>query len=547
MKAKKQEKGIFSLPIFKTRITTANVTLKEMALGYLIGPFGVLILSASLAAFLNRFYTDCLGLSGAFLAIFPLVSTILVVAANVIMGSIIDKTKTSQGKARPYILLAAPLMVFAGILIFTVPTSNKLVESIWIVVSYNLFYAGACAIYSMGHSMMVPLSTRNVQQRGQLSVFSNSAAIGATGLFASILLPLIIVSNIESQSRWILIMGALAIVAFAGMLTEYFFTRERITEENLKLNIEEEKTSTIKQLKAVAGDKYWWLIIVFVLIFQFGLVIKNLSLSYYCGSVLGDPKGIVQSTLALISGLPMVVGMFAIWPLANKFGKKDVLIGGFFISVIGGIICIMFPTNLVIVIIGQTIKGLGGVPGTYILVALLADILDHLEAKFGFRCDGLTMSIYTAIGIASSGVCMSIFNLMLSAGGYNGLLTTQPDSAKTVIMIGFVGVELVGHAVLAVLLIFITVEKYIKKEQQQIVERQKAAVIASGVEWVEPAERLRIEQAQAEDEAEEARKQDLKEYCKKKGIFYETEEARYQKKKADIILKAEARVAKRRK
>lgn len=546
MKVKQQKKSIFSMPIFRTRITTANVTFKEMLLGYFIGPFGVLILNASLAAFLNRFYTDALGLSGAFLTIFPLVSTILVVVANVIMGSIIDKTKTPQGKARPYILLAAPLMALAGILMFTVPTSNKMLEMIWIVVSYNLFYAGASAIY-MAHGMMVPLSTRNVNQRGQLSVFSNAAAIGAAGLFAAILLPLIIVPNIGSHRSWILIMGVIAIIAFIGALIEYFFTRERITEENMKLNIKEEKTSTIKQLKAVTGDKYWWLIIVFILIFQFSLVIKNLSLSYYCGSVLGDPNGKVQSTLALISGLPMAVGMFVIWPLANKFGKRNVLIGGFLISVIGGIINLIFPMNLTMAIIGQTIKGIGGVPGTYILVALLADILDHLEARFGFRCDGLTMALYSAIAIAASGVSMGIFNLMLSAGGYNGLLTTQPDSAKTVIIIGFVGIEVVTHAILAVMLIFITVEKYIKENQKKILERQRTAVLAGGGQWIEPEERLRMEQEQVELEAEEARKKDLEEYCKKKNLCYEIEEEKYQRKKAKAKEKVKARSEKKKK
>lgn len=103
-------------PIFKSRISMADVSVKERWLGYLLGPSGALLLNAVLATYLNVYYTDVLKLTsfgeGAFLAIFPIISKIVDAITNVVMGYMIDRTKSSQGKARPWLLLSAPLLQY---------------------------------------------------------------------------------------------------------------------------------------------------------------------------------------------------------------------------------------------------------------------------------------------------------------------------------------------------------------------------------------------------------------------------------------------------
>ena len=97
-----------------TKIHSENVTGKEKWLGYLLGPSGALLLNAVLATYLNVYYTDVLGLTtiwgGAFLVVFPIVSKIIDAVTNVVMGYVIDRTHTRQGKARPWLLLSAPLL-----------------------------------------------------------------------------------------------------------------------------------------------------------------------------------------------------------------------------------------------------------------------------------------------------------------------------------------------------------------------------------------------------------------------------------------------------
>ena len=127
----------------KSRIVSPEVKAKEKWLGYLLGPAGALLLNAVLATYLNVYYTDVLNLTplwnGLFLATFPIISKVIDAITNVIMGQIIDRTRTKEGKARPWLLLSAVLVPVTAILLFVVPNANDTVKAIWVIVSYNLF------------------------------------------------------------------------------------------------------------------------------------------------------------------------------------------------------------------------------------------------------------------------------------------------------------------------------------------------------------------------------------------------------------------------
>ena len=104
--------------VFQSKVRMADVGRGEKWLGYLLGPAGALLLNAVLATYLNVYYTDVLKLTGiwggAFLVIFPIISKVIDAATNVGMGYIIDRTRTKEGKARPWLLLSAPLLAITG-------------------------------------------------------------------------------------------------------------------------------------------------------------------------------------------------------------------------------------------------------------------------------------------------------------------------------------------------------------------------------------------------------------------------------------------------
>ncbi|SFI28869.1 MFS/sugar transport protein [Pseudobutyrivibrio sp. OR37] len=194
---------IFERPILASRISSEDTTKKEKYLGYLLGPTGALLLNGVLASYLNVFYTDVLNLTvvgaGLFLAIFPIVSRMLGAFINIVIGRWIDKTKTKEGKARPWLLLSAPLIMFSGILLCIVPSSNVTVQSVWVVVSFNLFYGLAFNLFNMSHNLMVPLSTRKIEQRGNLSVLNNIANTMMTGILGALFFPAVILPVIGAN------------------------------------------------------------------------------------------------------------------------------------------------------------------------------------------------------------------------------------------------------------------------------------------------------------------------------------------------------------
>lgn len=532
--------------IFNSKVHSKNVTGKEKWLGYLLGPCGALLLNAVLGTYLNIYYTDVLKLTsvwgGLFLAIFPIVSKIIDAFTNVLMGYVIDRTKTKQGKARPWLLFSAPFLVVTGILLFIVPSGNLTLQIVWVMISYNLYYSFAYTIYNMSHNLMVPLSTRNTMQRGGLSVFNQIATIMMSGILVALVFPMAIMPLIGTdKTLWIIVMCILSGLALPLTLLEYYFTKERVTEE--QGGKAEKKIPFTLQLKAVFSDKFVLLIFGYFLLYTISAGFKNLGLVYYCNWVLGTYNdGITQTLVSVIGGVPMGIGIFAVWPLAKKFGKKNVTLCGFIMYAIGSAICWMAPTNLYIVLVGQFIKNIGGLPAAYVFMALFADTLDHLEWKTGFRCDGTAMSIYNIIAMTVVGVCTGIFNLLLNSTGYiappenwtQGMeLAAQPQTAQNFITFAFVGLEVITGLLMAAILVFVTVEKTIAKKQVMIRERQKAATEARGEEWIAPEIQAEIDEKNFLEESERIFVEELKAKCEKKGLNFEAELEKHNKAVAE--------------
>lgn len=539
--------------VWNSRVRSQNVTGTEKWLGYLAGPCGALLFNAVMATYLNVYYTDVLGLGGLFLVVFPVISKVIDAITNVIMGYVIDRTRTKQGKARPWLLLSAPLVAVTGVLLFVVPSGDDILQIAWVMISYNLYYSVAYTIYNMSHNLMVPLSTRNTAQRGVLAVFNNISTIMMSGIVVALVFPMAVMPALgTSKGLWIAVMSVLACISLPLVLVEYYFTKERVTAESS--GQEEKKIPFALQLKAIFTDKYMLLLLGYFLLYTLTSQLKNVALPYYCNYVLGTySDGITQTLVSVLGGIPMGIGIFAVWPLAKKFGKKNVTAAGFVIYAVGSAVCWMAPTNLPVVLVGQFIKNIGGLPCAYVFMALFADALDNLEWKNGFRCDGIAMSAYSVIITAAAGLVTGIFNgglwaadyiapetvevmpaltdaiqkIITNADGTFSIIYNQPEAVTTVFILFFVGLEAVAGLVYAVMLLPVTVEKTVDKKLVIIRARQRAACEARGEVWAEPEVRAAEEQKRLDAEAEEYYRKELKERCQKKGLDYEAELAKH--------------------
>ena len=464
--------------IWDSKVTTEDVQLKEKVFGYLLGPVGALLFNTIVNGYINLYYTDVLKLTavagGAFLAIFPLVSKIIDAITNVIMGFIIDHTKSRQGKARPYILLASVLLPVTGILMYAIPKAGMEVQLVWVVVSFNLYYAISATIYNMSHNIMIPLSTRNSEQRATLSTFASISNIVFAGTLAAVLVPMLVLPAIGvDQGKWITMVVIVSIIVLPLGLVEYYFTKERITE-SAEMAAEADKSQDIPyglQMKACFTDRYMVMILMIYAISQFVTILRNTGLLYYCNYILGSYNdGITPTILQVVGGLPMGLGMFVIIPLMKKMDKRTLFLVGCGMIIVGNGICLTNPANMVIVIIGQVIKNIGCVPHSYIFMALFADCLDHFEWKHKFRCDGFAMSVYSIILTIMTGICTSVFNLVLARTGYiapelvDGVTVAaqQSQATQSAIIWCFYVVEIIGIAVVFALFYFLRVERDLK-------------------------------------------------------------------------------------
>ena len=605
----KTRKSFFDNPILRTKVKSANVKVfPEGLLGFFLGPTLALISNSVLSSYLNTYFTNVLDMNSwasTFFTILPVISVIFVVAGNIVIGRIMDHVKTRAGKARPILLLALPLCILALLVLFIFSPfanadsegSTQMVALVLLAIGYNLWFAVAYPFYFTPHSALVNLSTRNSTHRSLLATISNATTLAAMGL-CSMILPFflgllfryadasfiaennitdafavikdgvhqyytygeggaIIYDQVASYNAWKIFVIALMIVNTVGIIIEYMFTRERITEETMEKGDDTDSTKkkavpVIEQLKVCFKDKYWWIMIALFFFYQLGGMLKNTSQLYFCQAMFSDANGnystaiggTYQGTLSIIGAIPTALGMVIAWPIANKFGKAKTIVGGCVLAIIGGIIGLIVPDNFAVVVTSFVIKALGSTPAMYLSLALLADVLDHQEAMKGFRTDGFTMTIYGAIMAGMTGVATGILNAVISATDYNvseGIVSSE--QLRTAMPWIFIGGETICYGLILIVCLFLGVEKFGKFDHKAIVIDQKALAEAEGRVYEAPAVVMAREEAEAAAQSEEQRKIELKARCDKKGISFEEEEAKYQAALAEKNAQAEAKKA----
>ncbi len=356
------------------------------------------------------------------------------------------------------------------------------------------------------------------------------------------------ITRAEANQKWVILMIVMIVALIIGCLLEYFFTRERITEENIKnaeaalANGEEKgqpkKVTMGQQIRICMKDKYWWMIMAFWFLYQFGGMMKNNDMSFYSQAYTNGVS--MSSFINTIGAVPTALGMVIVWPLAAKLTKSKAISAGGVLAALGAsaaFSCLAFPTNEgavnAVSIASFCVKALGTAPAMYISIALMANVLDHQEAVHGIRTDGFTMAVYGSIMVAMSGICNGIII------GLNNIVDPANKEALRVLHTFLAyGVEGICYLIIALMFLFMNVEKFTNADNKAIVADQKAEVLAAGGQWVEPDVRAKQEEEENARLVEEARVSQLRTDCEKKGLNFEEENAKFLAKKAEVDQKA---------
>lgn len=159
------------------------------------------------------------------------------------------------------------------------------------------------------HTLMVPLSTKDSTERNKLSLFTNSQGMVA-GVLVAILFPCFIIPVIGvNRVNWITLMTGVALFSFPFIVLEYFYTRERITEDADRKTGGETETKTIslkQQLICCLKSRKWVILMAYLIILQLANALFSASTFYYCNWVLGSYNdGITQALFYAVGQVPL--------------------------------------------------------------------------------------------------------------------------------------------------------------------------------------------------------------------------------------------------
>lgn len=428
-----------------------KVTFREM-LYYAFGDAGCNFVWSTVGSFLTLYYTNSVGISAAAVGTLMLLTRLLDGLSDIVMGTIIDHTKSRWGKARVWLLWTAPFMGIGLVLLFCVPSS--LPEGGKLIYAYIAYVLMAAVIYTacnLAYTTLLSLMTLDAQVRSTVSSIR----------FFIVMIVILVISYgtmpLVGLVGWTGMAAIFGIVGGVLILICFFGTRERVTENAAD---DKEKMSVAESFKLLTQNKYFVLIaILFVLNYMAGGA-TNGSGVYYATYVLEDAN--LFGNLVLFGMVPCMAAVFVLPKLSEKLGKWKVMMGSFIIQIIAYGLIAAFPTNLPILYAALAVKSVGQTAPMAIMFALVADVVDYGELKTGKRIDGLTYSAVSFGMKVGTGLGSAIVGWALAYGAYDGMAATQSAGAITAITALYSYIPLVICVVTLIVMYFTNVDKAIE-------------------------------------------------------------------------------------
>ena len=545
--------GLFDKPFMDSKATTQAVSTKEWVLGHLIGPLGLIFVVNTIAALVEKFFTQQTGAMygvgniamiqqmGGIYEIVMTVAKILAMGTGLLNGWLIQHTESRQGKMRPWYLIFGFLSIIIGCLIFLFP-GNSMGESYW----YYFFFLLICyhtvgsSYFYLFRDTICSLTSRDPKEKAKIQFIRKMSWTLLSGIvigmvFNMVLLPMWLEKDINGYP---ILMIIISILAIPLLLLEYFYTRERVTEDVAVEyeHLDETKIPLKAQLKALLSNKYYLILIIIATVSGIVDNYKGGNVQYfYIKFLLGGAENPRMYTIyQVVTGIPLGIGAFAIYPLAKKVGIKNLTVGGYALVLVGSIVGYLFPDQLVPALVGGFIRNIGWLPNAYIFATLLCYAYDSVEYRSHMRLEGMMgVAIITAIQWLIYAPFAGGFEAGILKLGFVDAQGITPGADVIRFMnASFYLFDAVLAAVVVILLPFVDVEKHLPEINAELLERKKQAVLARGETWIEPTEQERLDAEEAERIHEENRIADLKAKCARKGLDFDTENAKYLEKQA---------------
>lgn len=423
------------------------IKLKEK-IGYGLGDMASSMFWKIFGMYLLFFYTKVFGISPAAVGTMLLITRVYDSVTDPLMGIIADRTQTRWGKYRPYLLWFAIPFAVVGVLTFYTPNLSESGRLVYAYITYTLMMTVYTAV-NVPYASLLAVISPNPKERNTLSSYRMFFAFIGSFITFMLLQPLVdvfggmfgsgtadaVATDVGGISQepigWTLavaVIGALCAILF---FLCFKWTRERVKPVN------EEQDSSIKQdLKNLARNTPWWILMVSgIAALLFNAVRDGVALFYFTDYIQDSYRmpyfGWTMATIYLLIGQAAnMLGVALAAPLSNRFGKKVTYMVAMGIAAVLSVFFFNLGKGQIIEL--MVLQALVSVCAGYVLPLLwsmYADIVDHQELKTGRRATGLIFSSSSMSQKMGWALGAALTGWLLAGFGYSQDVAVQSESA----------------------------------------------------------------------------------------------------------------------
>lgn len=364
-------------------------------IGYGVGAIGLDLSYGMFYSFLSYYLSSVLGLKEGFLLLLTPLARIWDGINDPMMGTIVDNTRTKQGKYRPWIITGAIANAVVLFLLFTRFGLEGTPLYIYIAIMYIL-WGMTNTMADIPYWSMIPSFTNDPKDRNMVSTVARTFSglgQGIVTVASPIILPLLS-SGVKTDkgyseagfSRWAGILGVcLVLFSTICVLT---------TKEKNVVYGEKKKFSLKKIFSVIAHNDQLVIFMIFAMLSNAGWYLTSGTAVYYFADVLGEPKA--QSLFQTIGAVGSVLGLLVIPILSKWISKRRIYQVSLIATIIGYALMLVFGPilNITIALDISYIVASTGIAAMFVgQTIFLADIVDYGEFKNNERNESITFSM----------------------------------------------------------------------------------------------------------------------------------------------------------
>jgi glucuronide carrier protein len=399
-------------------------------LAYAAGDFANNLAFSMQGLFLMVYYTNVVGLDPA-----PVASMFLLVRfwdaiSDVVVGRLVDMTRSRWGRFRPYLIFASLPLLFASVALFTMPGfgGDRGKQYLYMYVSYILL-GTLYSLVNIPYGSLATAMTQDSVERSRLGVWRSMGPIAGILVLVLVIAPKITEyakNPHRLQSFFTTTTLIFVVVGFLAYLFTFFGCREQVPHKT--------QTVTIKDtLRTFKRNVPLQILCVSNFVYLIGVFGVQGAQAYYAAYVLGDSKDLIPMILA--SSAAVFVSVPVVPRMVARIGKKATFILATFLMTAAGIWIFFLPVNLSVVVVAFFVFGMAQNAAMSLLFAFEADAVEYGEYQTGQRTEGATYAIYSFFRKMSQAVSASLVGYALSLGDFVPKAPSQPHSAVTAIKV----------------------------------------------------------------------------------------------------------------